>query len=356
MILDAFHGLCMAAADSVPGVSGGTVAFILGFYDNFIDALHGVLTKDKELRKKSVCYLAKLAVGWCFGMAVCVTILSGLFKGQIYFLSSLFIGLTLASIPYIAKDEKESMQKGNAACFLLAFFGAALVAGLTMIRTGAGFIGVIDFAQLHGLQYLYIFVTGMIAITAMVLPGISGSTILLISGVYIPAITAASQLLKFNLSVAPGAFALGGGILAGIAISIGFIRSALKNHRAAMVYFILGLMIGSLFAIVNGPVTMGKEALSFASFSLPGLLLGFLILFGLESLRRFTEAKENGRQDAEMPENERPETKSPDAVQHVTGAEHVLDKCGIVNQEIKKEHALNDYEFVNQEIMQGEHK
>ena len=51
MILSAFHGFCMALADSVPGVSGGTVAFILGFYDRFINALHDLLGRDNAVRK-----------------------------------------------------------------------------------------------------------------------------------------------------------------------------------------------------------------------------------------------------------------------------------------------------------------
>ena len=62
MLVKMFHGFCMALADSVPGVSGGTVAFILGFYEKFIDALHGLFGKDNGARKVAVLYLAKLGV------------------------------------------------------------------------------------------------------------------------------------------------------------------------------------------------------------------------------------------------------------------------------------------------------
>ena len=54
MLVKMFHGFCMALADSVPGVSGGTVAFILGFYEKFIDALHGLFGKDNGARKAAV--------------------------------------------------------------------------------------------------------------------------------------------------------------------------------------------------------------------------------------------------------------------------------------------------------------
>ena len=68
MILTAIHGFCMALADSVPGVSGGTIAFILGFYDRFLDALHSLFGKDAGARKSAILYLLKLGVGWALGM------------------------------------------------------------------------------------------------------------------------------------------------------------------------------------------------------------------------------------------------------------------------------------------------
>lgn len=68
MILTAIHGFCMALADSVPGVSGGTIAFILGFYDRFLNALHSLFGKDADARKSAIIYLLKLGLGWIFGM------------------------------------------------------------------------------------------------------------------------------------------------------------------------------------------------------------------------------------------------------------------------------------------------
>ena len=64
MILTAFHGFCMALADSVPGVSGGTIAFILGFYERFLDALHGLFRGKGVERKAGLLYLLKLGLGW----------------------------------------------------------------------------------------------------------------------------------------------------------------------------------------------------------------------------------------------------------------------------------------------------
>ena len=106
MGLTAFHGFCMALADSVPGVSGGTIAFILGFYDRFLDALHQLFGKDKDARRAAVRYLLQLGLGWVVGMVASVAALAELFASQVYFMSSLFLGLTLASFPFVIRAEQ----------------------------------------------------------------------------------------------------------------------------------------------------------------------------------------------------------------------------------------------------------
>lgn len=61
-MINYIRGFCMALADSVPGVSGGTIAFILGFYDKFIGSINAVISKDKEARKEALKFLAKLGI------------------------------------------------------------------------------------------------------------------------------------------------------------------------------------------------------------------------------------------------------------------------------------------------------
>ena len=70
MFVHLFHGFCMALADSVPGVSGGTIAFILGFYDRFLNALHDLFGKDPAARRPALRYLVKLGAGWVIGMGL----------------------------------------------------------------------------------------------------------------------------------------------------------------------------------------------------------------------------------------------------------------------------------------------
>ena len=64
MFLNAVRGFCMALADSVPGVSGGTIAFLLGFYDEFINSLNDMIGKDNAKRKAALVFLIKLGIGW----------------------------------------------------------------------------------------------------------------------------------------------------------------------------------------------------------------------------------------------------------------------------------------------------
>ena len=288
MILTAIHGFCMALADSVPGVSGGTIAFILGFYDRFLNALHSLFGKDADARKSAIIYLLKLGLGWIFGMGACVLTLSRLFEAHIYFMSSLFLGLTLASFPFVLRAEKKSLR-GQERYAPFALFGLLLVVLLTLLR--ANTVGVaIRFADAPVWMLGYIFLSGAVAITAMVLPGISSSTILLIAGVYLPAIQAIRAFLGFDFSVFPGLCALGLGIIAGVGLSIHAIRAALRKYRSQMVWLILGLMAGSLYAIVMGPAGLDapQPPVSFETFDLPGFALGVAILLGLELLRKWT--------------------------------------------------------------------
>ena len=90
MIKDGINGFCMALADSVPGVSGGTIAVIMGFYDSFIESIHDLAFGKMAKKKTAVKYLAKLGIGWVIGMAIAVVVLSALFESYIYVTSSLF--------------------------------------------------------------------------------------------------------------------------------------------------------------------------------------------------------------------------------------------------------------------------
>ena len=141
-----------------------------------------------------------------------------------------------------------------------------------------------------GLMF-YVFIAGMIAISAMVLPGISGSTLLLIFGLYAPIMKGIKELLKLNFESLPYVCALGVGIIIGILTTIKVINYCLKNHRSQTIYFILGLMIGSIYAVFMGPTTVGNEPMDFGSFNIIFFILGAALIFGLEKTKMILEKK-----------------------------------------------------------------
>ena len=89
----------MALADSVPGVSGGTVAFLLGFYDKFIMSLDHLMSGTKEERIEAIKFLIRIGIGWVVGMGAAVSVLASIFDDRIYEISSLFLGLIIFAIP-----------------------------------------------------------------------------------------------------------------------------------------------------------------------------------------------------------------------------------------------------------------
>lgn len=134
---------------------------------------------------------------------------------------------------------------------------------------------------------VYVFFTAMIAITAMVLPGISGSTLLLIFGLYVPIIGAVKEFLHMNMDYFPILMVFGLGVVTGIVGIIKIIKMCLERYRSQTIYTIIGLMTGSLYAITMGPTTLDvpRAPMSPSTFSILFFLLGGVILAGLELLK-----------------------------------------------------------------------
>jgi putative membrane protein len=284
-IINFINGFCMALADSVPGVSGGTIAFILGFYDNFIGALDDLFRGNLEEKKKALVYLIKLGIGWAAGFVLAAVVLSSLFESHIYAMSSLFIGFIILAIPLVIKEEKESI-KGKYKNILFLILGIALVVGISLLtKTSID----VNMANPNIGTYIYTFFAGAIAICAMVLPGISGSTLLLIFGIYIPIMNAIKTFLTFDFSVVPILCAFGFGVIFGIVTFIKILKICLKKFRSQTIYAILGMMIGSLYAIVLGPTTLDvpKEMLTFETFNILFFVIGCVVIVGLELLKKF---------------------------------------------------------------------
>ena len=172
--------------------------------------------------------------------------------------------------------------------------GIVVVSAITYFNPQTGSGANIDITSLNLGLALYVFVAGMIAISAMILPGISGSTLLLIFGLYMPIITGIKETLHFNLSYIPVLFVFGLGVIAGIALIIRVVKKALEKYRAQTIYLIIGLMIGSIYAIVMGATTLKvlQAPLSLKTFNFIYFAIGGLIIWGMEVAKRKLENKE----------------------------------------------------------------
>ena len=203
------------------------------------------------------------------------------------------MGFIIFSIPVMIYEERAALKKFYNILFMI--LGAALVVFITYANPSGGMeitAGSVNFVQL-----IYIAFVGMIAISAMVLPGISGSTILLIFGVYLPVMNSIKDVLHFNFCGLPIVIAAGIGILAGVVIIIKLVKASIEHFRPQTVYTIIGLMIGSLVAIVKGPESLEvpKESLSFSNFSVLFFLIGGAVIIGLQFLKFFMSDKKDAQ-------------------------------------------------------------
>ena len=297
VVFDMIRGFCMALADSVPGVSGGTIAFLLGFYDKFIGSLDALISGTKQERKDALIFLIKLGIGWVTGFVLSVLVLTKLMDKHIYEISSIFLGLIICAIPYIIKEEKDSLKEAlnkKYYYFIFIVIGILIVSAITYFNPASEGNGIDVSALTPGLA-IYVFFVAMVAISAMVLPGISGSTLLLIFGVYMAAINAIKEILHFNMKYLPFCIVFGLGIITGILSVIKLIKMCLKKYRPQTIYTIIGLMIGSIYAIVMGPTTLehAQPAMTFKTFNILFFIIGGVIIVGLEQLKTIMEKKAN---------------------------------------------------------------
>ncbi len=181
----ALKGVAMGAADVVPGVSGGTIAFISGIYEELIGSINKVnLTTLKLWKKEGFSsmwqeingnFLVSLVIGIGLSIITLAKLIRHLLETQPILIWSFFFGLVLASIIYVARQITR-WNLGTIMLLLIGSFVAYFITTLTPQTTNA--------------SYPYVFLSGALAICAMILPGISGSFILLLLGMYKPVLDA----------------------------------------------------------------------------------------------------------------------------------------------------------------------
>ena len=302
-ILNFIRGFCMALADSVPGVSGGTIAFILGFYDDFVNSLNNLISSDKKGRITALKFLSKIGIGWIVGFILSVSFITSIFEKNIYQISSLFLGFIISSIPLIVKSERKILI-GNKRNAIFLIIGIIVVVAMTYFNpvTNIGQSFSLKSENLNLLFMAYIFISGMVAISAMVLPGISGSTILLIFGLYAPILTAIEQIIRLKFNYLPSILIFGSGILIGILITVRIVRYLLRSFRSQTIYCIIGLMVGSIYSVIMGPMSLevSKAPMNLSTFNIVFFAIGCILVPLLEKLKEVLKNKSKEELDNDI--------------------------------------------------------
>ena len=291
-------GMLMGAADLVPGVSGGTIALITGIYKELLESINSISLSNLKLWKqqglKSVWgkingpFLIAVFGGILSSILLLSRLLEWLIENHPLVLWSFFFGLLIASIIYLFRAEL-SFSMLNV---LYVCFGAVISFLVTQLNGGA-----------NQSSLWYLFLSGFIGISAMILPGLSGAYILVVMGVYQTVLSNVriAQDLIFNFDQTQfintasilGVFILG--ILVGIMVFAKFLSWLLNHYPQRSIAVLVGLMIGALHKVWPWQNTVAdsvKETLAVLPHEYNGdpqilivitlMLIGFGILFLIE--------------------------------------------------------------------------
>ncbi len=241
----ALKGMAMGIAEVIPGVSGGTIAFITGIYERLLNAIKEIDIKAIKLifkgefasfwKKIDGNFLLTLFSGMAFGLLSGVFIITYLIKNHIEPLWGFFFGLILASVIYIGKQVKNwDIYK-----FIFLILGIAIAYYLVAMHPMQG-----------SRAYWYVFISGLIAISALIMPGISGSFMLLILGMYTIIIPEVKNLLtNHEMESLMILIVFGLGMLTGLFTFARVMSWAFKNYHQKTLVLLTGFMIGSLYKI-----------------------------------------------------------------------------------------------------------
>ncbi|WP_072784776.1 DUF368 domain-containing protein [Flavobacterium haoranii] len=307
-LLITLKGIAMGAADVVPGVSGGTIAFISGIYQELIDSINkiniGTLKTLKNNGFKAAWgsvngnFLLALLSGIAISVLTFSKIITHLLETQPILVWSFFFGLVIASIVFIWKEITHWHLKGIIALLI----GTILSYYITIAEPTSS-----------PDSYPYLFLSGFLAIIAMILPGVSGAFILLLMGSYQTVIGTINQLreglTQMNTDLLLQAFTklavFAGGAILGLKLFSRVLTWMFAHHKNTTLAMLIGFMIGSLNKIwpwkevLETRVNSHGETVPFIERSILPIefvgepkifgaiimaLIGFFLIFGLEKL------------------------------------------------------------------------
>ncbi len=288
----------MGAADIVPGVSGGTVALVLGIYDRLINnvrlggrGLKQLLTGDISSFKETLVriewiWLISLLVGIIVAVAALSSVLEQLLDDEPVKMSALFIGLVVGTI-YVAIRMLDRIDATTVAIMLGVGVALFLLLGLKSDTVVAD-----DAAEVVTRSPLIFFLAGAIAICAMILPGISGSFLLVMMGMYTEVLGAVNDRDVVSL----GAFVVGA--VLGLALFSTLLHWLLDSYHNWVIAAMVGLMLGSTRVLWPWPNGTNTTTLSApaddVAFPLLLAAIGVVVVIAVEMLSTKLSAAEEG--------------------------------------------------------------
>ncbi len=277
VIKNIVSGALIGIANIIPGVSGGTVALLLGVYEKLTESIGDFITSSREKKIKIFKFLFQISIGVIIGILAFAKIIDLLYKNYKEGTSFLFLGLIIGSLPLVLTyRDNEKINKYGKLWFL---FGLLLMISFIFLQSFYSNEKTSnDIYQLTIGYIIKLIFSGALAGGAMVIPGISGSLLLVMLGEYY-------NILGFinNQMIIPIAF-VGIGALIGIVGFAKIINKLLKAYRDNTLYFIIGLIVASLVEIWPGfTLTLSKGITNIIIF-----LLGIYIVKLMKKLERNT--------------------------------------------------------------------
>ena len=243
-VKDGLTGMAIGTAIIVPGVSGGTIALVFGAFKRIVDAVDNLFTKNFW---RSLLILLPFLVGSILAVAALVFPFQLAFKYCLFSIVCLFAGFILGSIPGITDELKEKEPtKVNIIQLVIGFVLAGIIGVFSVIFKFNDKINAL-FLERPWYLYLIIFVVGMFGSSGLIVPGFSGSMLLMVIGFYQPILDLV-DFSNFWPNVSLGfVFALG--VLAGFIILSKLMNKMITNHRIATLYVVVGFIFGSLISL-----------------------------------------------------------------------------------------------------------
>lgn len=260
-------GFIMGVANVIPGVSGGTLAIILGIYEQFIGAISHFFKNIKE----NILFLIPLGTGILISLLTMSNVIDYSFNHFPIPTTLFFVGLVIGGIPLLyGKVKDNKVEKKNPINYLIMTSTFSLVIFMALADKIFSSGGEVVLSNMNIFGYIILFFVGLIAAATMVIPGISGSLVLMLLGYYYPIIALIKEITKFNnlfnnLIIA-GVF--GVGVLSGMVLVSKLIEYLFEKYETNTYYGVLGFIFASIIAI---PIT------SFSSINVSVDLLQIII-------------------------------------------------------------------------------